>query len=141
MNSPHTSQDYVETLAELFIVHVTHQISPTGSILYRKNKKIQISDPFIARILAEYTNTPIFDDQLVESLVANHFNRRDSIYYYFNQTEIDVVTKIDDQLVVFEVKWGPIKWKKPMGIKTILLLTKEFIPIFLASILWNKKKK
>ena len=40
INSPHTSQSYIEALKSMYLVEILYQISPTGKILYRKNKKI-----------------------------------------------------------------------------------------------------
>jgi hypothetical protein len=137
INSSHTAQTYIETLQQLYIINILNHISQDGKINYKKNKKVYLIDPFLINILAEFTGIEVLHETIVESVVATHLSRICPIFYWKNSSEVDVVGIIKGQQVGFEVKWGPKNWKKPPHLKNCFLLTKENIPIFLASIDWN----
>lgn len=141
INSPHTIQSYVEALEAMYIVKVFYHINPNKSINYRKNKKIHCLDPFIYRVLTDYTNIDFLDENIVESVVATHFSRIYPSYYWKNSSEIDVVSIINQEPVGFEVKWGPKKWKRPLHFKKKHLLTKDVIPLFLGTSDWMLKEE
>ncbi len=101
------------------------------------NKKIHFIDPFIHRLMAEYTRSEILTEHVVESTVAAHLSRKSRTFYWKNGSEIDMIGIINDKQVGFEVKWGPKSWKKPKHLTQTFLLTKEVIPIFLASLKLN----
>ena len=138
INSPHTSQSYIESFENMFLVHILYQISPDGKILYRKNKKIHFIDPFLMYLLAEYTNTSILEENIVENIVAAHFSRKYPVYFWKNNSEIDIIAIIKNKQVGYEVKWGPKRWKKPLHLKHSFMLSKDTIAIFLASVNWKK---
>ncbi len=133
ISSPHTVRNYIEFLEKLFIIKIAYWISPEGRVNYRKNKKIFIIDPFLMRVFSNYTKTEILESMIIESVVASHISRFTEIYYWKNKGEVDIVTKIDSKPIGFEVKWRvkPRIGRRP--IKT-MLLDKEVIPIFLASL-------
>ncbi|MHA1785202.1 MAG: ATP-binding protein [Candidatus Helarchaeota archaeon] len=137
INSPHTTEKYVNTLENIHAVNVVYQISPNFKINYRKNKKIHFLDPFIYKLMAEYTRNEILTETIVESVVVNHLNRKFPTYFWKNNTEIDVICLINDKQVGFEVKWGPKNWRKPKHLKNATLLTKDIIPLFLSSYNFN----
>jgi len=137
INSSHTAQSYVELLRDIYLVSISHYIDPNGRIHYRKNKKIHFFDPFLIKILTEYTRTEMLEEHIVESLISGHFSRKYDSYYWRGSTEVDIITQIDSEIYGFEVKWGPIDWKKPRFLRKSYLLTKEVIPSFLASLDWN----
>jgi len=127
----------INSLEELHLINILYLISPEKQIRYRKNKKIHFIDPFIVDILAEYTNSNVLEENLVESVVASHFCRIFPTYYWKNRSEVDIVSLIEDVLVGFEVKWGPKRWKKPLHLKKCYILEKEYLPLFLASVSWH----
>ncbi|MHA1595687.1 MAG: DUF4143 domain-containing protein, partial [Candidatus Baldrarchaeia archaeon] len=139
INSPNTARSYVETLEDLFMVKVLNIISPDGRILYRKNKKIHITDPFLYHVLSQYTGVRVLEEHIVESTVAAHVSRTHDTYYWRNGTEIDVVAVVNGEQLGIEVKWGPKRWRKPRHLKHLILLDEENIPLFLASISWTKE--
>ncbi|WP_457558206.1 ATP-binding protein [Candidatus Harpocratesius sp.] len=137
INSPHTVYAYIETLANLYLLNILYLISPEKQIKYRKNKKIHFIDPFIVKILSEYTNSTVLTENLVESIVASHFSRIYPTFYWKNHSEVDIVLLIDNILIGFEIKWGPKRWKKPIHLKKTSVLEKDILPLFLASIKWH----
>ncbi len=137
INSSNTAQDYIEILEKLFIAKVLYLLTPDFKIKYRKNKKVHFIDPFVYNIFSGFTKIQTHEDALVESIVAMHLARKFPTYYWKNRTEIDAVSVVKGKQIGFEVKWGPKKWIKPRHIKKTFLLTKERIPLFLASIKWN----
>jgi len=133
INSPHTAENYVSTLESIHAAMIMYQIEPDSKINYKKNKKIHFLDPFIYRLMAEYTRNEILTENIVESVVANHLNRKFPTYFWKRTTEIDVISLINDNQLGFEVKWGPKTWKKPKHLKNAFLLTKDIIPLFLGT--------
>ncbi|MEM5793351.1 MAG: ATP-binding protein [Candidatus Aenigmatarchaeota archaeon] len=138
MNSPHTVQSYIESLEELFVLKVLDLISPDSKVLYKKNKKIHVTDPFLYHVFSYYTNQKIMEETIVESVLASHLSRISETFFWRNASEVDVISLINDEQVGFEVKWGFRSWRKPKHIKNYFLLTKENLAIFLASVDWNE---
>ena len=133
INSPHTTENYVSTLENIYAANIIHQIGPDFKVKYKKNKKIHFFDPFIYKLMAEYTRNEILTENIVESVVVNHLYRKFPTYFWKNSTEIDAICVIDKEQVGFEVKWGPKTWKKPSHLKDATLLTKDIIPLFLGT--------
>ena len=139
INSPHTIQKYVSVLEQMYVLGVFKQISGSGEIYHKRNKKIHFLDPFLIQTLADYTDTIMLPEHIVEAVIASHFWRKYPTYYYFYKTEVDVVSKINEEVIGFEVKWGPKKWKRPLRLKKCYVLDKEIIPRFLALYDWKRK--
>ena len=137
INSPHTTRSYVECMEGLFAIKILNLISPDFKILYKKNKKIHPSDPFLYRVFSYYTNEEILDETIVESVIASHLSRVAETYFWRNGSEVDVISVIDKKQVGFEVKWGFRTWKKPRHLKKTFLLTKDKLPLFLSSVSWQ----
>jgi len=134
ISSPHTTQAYVEDLENLFIVKVVNFIGVDSKILYRKNKKIHITDPFLYDTICEFVDAePVVDDKL-ESVVATHLARKYPVFYWRNKTEVDIVVLTDNRQLGIEVKTTAGSWIKPKHLKNTLVLTRFQIPLFLASI-------
>jgi len=131
--SPHTAQSYVETLEALFAVLVLNFITPDGRVHYRKNKKIHPADPLIYRVFSRYTRVEVLEESIAESILASHLARLAPVYYWRNQTEVDVVAVIEGRQLGFEAKWGAAPWSRPKHMRTILL-DREKLPLFLASL-------
>lgn len=138
LSSPHTSQDYVNTLEDLIVAKVLNLITPEGKVDYKKNKKIHILDPFLYHVISFYTGVGVLEEQIVESTVVSHLSRVSDVFYWKNKSEVDVVVLIKDKQVGFEVKWGFKKWSKPKHLKQCYLLTKDVVPLFLSSLNWIK---
>ena len=63
-----------------------------NQIIWRKERKFFILDPFLAKSLSLWTNTEILDNALYEWIVRSHLKRRfGEVYYYKNSYEIDVI--------------------------------------------------
>ena len=133
INSPHTVQEYVETLSDLFIIKILYLIEPNNKIEYRKNKKVHFIDPFLYRVFSNYTGIKVLEENLIESLAATHLSKVFDTFYYRNKSEVDCVILKKGKQVGFEVKWGPKKIKKLAHIKEIYKLDKETLPLFFAT--------
>ncbi len=138
INSPHTTQNYVETLEKLFAVKTLNMISPDHKILYRKNKKMHFTDPLTNQIFSYYTKEEVLEETIVESTLASHLSRISDTHFWRNTSEVDAILIINKEQVGFEVKWGVGHWKKPQHIKKCFLLDKKKLPLFLCSVKWNK---
>jgi len=134
ISSPHTTQAYVEDLEKLFIVKILNFLNVDSKIIYRKNKKIYIIDPFLYDTICELVNMKPIEDDKLESVVATHLARKYPVFYWRNRTEIDVVTIVNNKQFGIEVKTAPKRWIKPKHLKDLLVLARPEIPVFLASI-------
>lgn len=132
--SPHTAQSYVEALESLFVLSVLNLILPDSKVMYRKNRKVHFTDPFIAASLAEYAGEQVYPENMLEGLVASHLARRFPVYYWRNGSECDIVGTVGGRQVGFEVKMTKEGWRKPRHIREAFLLTRKEIPLFLASL-------
>lgn len=141
INSPHTTQSYVETLEDLFAVKTLNMISPDYKILYRKNKKIHFIDPLLYHIFSYYTQEEVLEETIVESAVISHLTRIADTYFWRNTSEVDAISIIDEKQIGFEVKWGVRPWKKPRHLEKAVLLNKNNLPPFLCSVKWRCSKE
>ena len=122
-----TVESYLEDLEDLFVVKIVYH--KDKRVNYRKEKKIFIRDPFLAKSLALWCNKELRKDFLSESIVQEHmFRKFDEIFYYRNTYEIDCVA---NNLRV-EVKAGKPHRKYP---KNVLILEEKDIPEFLIKLL------
>jgi predicted AAA+ superfamily ATPase len=137
IGSPHTAQSYVECLEDLLVVKVLNIISPDSKVLYRKNKKIHVVDPFLYHVFSYYSNREALEENVVESVVASHLCRVAETYFWRNKSEADVVSLIGGEQVGFEVKWGVGRWRKPRHLKHAISLTNENLHLFLSSVEWS----
>ncbi len=138
INSPNTVRKYVEALEDLLVIKPLYLLSPDGRIMYRKNKKVHFIDPFIYHALSSYVKVDVYDETIVESVVASHLMRIHDIFYWKDGSEVDIVALVGDIQVGFEVKWGVKRGRKPRHITKYYILNKEVLPLFLASIKWNQ---
>jgi predicted AAA+ superfamily ATPase len=132
--SPHTTQAYVEDLKNLFVVEILNFLSPDSKILFRKNKKIHITDPFLYKTICEFVKAETNESALLEAIVATHLARKYETFYWKNKSEADVVIKLDKKQIGIEVKKVGRTWIKPRHLEKAFLLTKDEIPAFLASL-------
>ncbi|MEM2703195.1 MAG: ATP-binding protein [Candidatus Bathyarchaeia archaeon] len=134
ISSSHTTQAYVEDLERLFTVKILNFLGADSKILYRKNKKIHITDPFLYDTICELVNVKPIDEDKLESIVATHLARRYPVFYWRNKTEVDIVVLVGNRQFGIEVKTTSGSWIKPKHLKNALVLTRSQIPLFLASI-------
>lgn len=132
--SPHTVQAYLEDLKNLFVIEILNLISPDSRILYRKNKKIHFIDPFLYRVICEFTRCDYYRPAVIEGIVASHISRRYNTYYWRNKSEVDIIVKIDGEQIGIEVKSKAGSWIKPRHLNKVILLEEKEIPLFLCSI-------
>jgi predicted AAA+ superfamily ATPase len=132
--SPHTTQAYVEDLKNLFVVEILNFLSPESKILFRKNKKIHITDPFLYKTICEFVKAEASEPALLEAIVATHLARRYETFYWKNKSEADVVIKLDKKQIGIEIKKVGRSWRKPRHLEKAFLLTKDDIAAFLASL-------
>ncbi len=118
-----TVESYIEVFEDLFLARVIYYKS--HEVVFRKEKKIMLRDPFIARAFALWTGKEVRKDFLYEWIVQEHLLRKfGEIYYYRNRYEIDCIA---GDLKV-EVKAGKPHRKYPRGVK---ILDEEELPEFL----------
>jgi len=132
--SPHTTQAYVEDLKNLFVVEILNFLSPESKILFRKNKKIHITDPFLYETICEFVKAEPNESALLEAVVATHLARKYETFYWKNKSEVDIVIRLNKKQIGIEVKKVGRSWRKPRHLEKAFLLSKDDIPIFLASI-------
>ena len=118
-----TVESYIEVFEDLFLAKVIYHKS--REVIFRKEKKIMLRDPFIARAFALWTGKEIRKDFLYEWVVQEHLLRRyGEIYYYRNKYEIDCIA---NNLKV-EVKAGKPHRRYP---RNVIVLEEEDLPGFL----------
>jgi predicted AAA+ superfamily ATPase len=132
INSPHTARSYVEVLKDLMTITVLSYVDPSGRTIHRKNKKIHFADPFIHKTLAGYCGQKVYEDALMEGVVASHLARRYSTGYWRNKSEVDCVVVEEGEIYGFEVKTGLRQVPSPKWLKHHIVLDKETTPLFLA---------
>ncbi|RLJ00171.1 MAG: ATP-binding protein [Candidatus Aenigmatarchaeota archaeon] len=121
-----TVESYIEDLQNLFALKIVYH--KDKRVNFRKEKKILIRDPYLARSLAIWCNRELRKDFLFESIVQEHLYRKfGEIYYFRNSYEIDCIA--GDMKV--EVKAGKPHRKYP---KNVLVLEEKEIPEFLISL-------
>lgn len=118
-----TTREYLGLLEDLFILGISFW--KDKDVNFKKEKKIFIRDPFIARIFAEIYNLELRRDFLYEWIVQEHLLRKyGEIYYYRNKYEIDILAGD----LKIEVKAGKSHRKYP---RNVLILDEEDLPRFL----------
>lgn len=134
VSSPHTTQAYLEDLEKLFVVKILNIIDPSSRVIYRKNKKIHITDPFLYGTICEFVGIKSVEEDMLESLVATHLARKYPVFYWRNRTEMDVVVKAGQRQIGVEVKTRLGSWVKPRHLRDAFIVTREEVPLFLASL-------
>jgi predicted AAA+ superfamily ATPase len=134
INSPNTVRTYIETLEGIQSIMVLNYMGADNKVDYKKNKKIHFTDPFIYRILGNYSNQDVSEEWVYEATVASHISRRYPVYYWRNHTEVDVVCMHKNKQVGFEITKGLKKWKPPWHLKKSYLLAKDNIHLYLSAL-------
>ncbi len=122
-----TVRDYLELLMGLMILGEA-PFSEAGVVKWRKERKYFFRDPFIARVLAEWTGVSFLPSALYEWVVQEHLYRRfGHIHYWRNGYEVDILA---DGMKV-EVKLGKPHKRYP---KDVLIIDEDNVAEFLAVI-------
>ncbi|MEA3255634.1 MAG: ATP-binding protein [Candidatus Altiarchaeota archaeon] len=135
IKSHKTISSYVEDLENMFVLSILYFMDLNKKIpVYGKNKKIYFYDPFIYHVFSRltYFKTEV-TPSLIEATCVTHLKRflqTDSVYYWKNKREVDVVLKTNSLLAV-EIKYqGRITredWMPLFHFKKGILLTKEHL--------------
>ena len=121
-----TVGDYIEIFRRLFILD--YALFKEKQIIWRKERKFFILDPYLAKSLSIWTNTEILDSVLYEWIVQSHLKRRfGEVYYYRNNYEIDAIVGN----LKIEIKSKRAHKNYP---KDIIILDENNLPLFLAVI-------
>jgi predicted AAA+ superfamily ATPase len=76
----------------------------------------------------------VCEPTILEAIVATHLARKYETFYWKNKSEVDVVVKLEKKQIGIEVKKVGRTWIKSRHLEKTLLLTKDEIPTFLASL-------
>jgi predicted AAA+ superfamily ATPase len=134
IDSPHTARSYVEVLEGMYAALILHNLRPDGRIEYKKNKKVHLTDPFIMRLVSNYTGEGHSHEWAMEAVAASHVARRTEAYYWRGKTECDVVALVQGRQVGFEVKTGVGRWRPPWHIKESYLLDRDSFPVYMSTL-------
>ncbi|RLE44066.1 ATP-binding protein [Candidatus Woesearchaeota archaeon] len=119
-----TVESYLETFQDLFIAKIVYW-KDRKHVNFRKEKKIFLRDPFLARSFAAWCNKDIRKDFLYEWIVQEHlFRKFGEIYYFRNGYEIDCIAGKE----LIEVKAGKSHRKYP---KNVRVVDENLLPKFL----------
>ena len=109
-----TTREYMEILEDLFVSKIAFW--KNKEVSFRKEKKIFLRDPFIAKAYSSLFSVELRKDFLYEWVVQEHLYRKfGEIYYYRNRYEIDCIA--NDMKV--EVKAGKPYRKYPKNVKVV----------------------
>ncbi len=135
IKSHKTISSYVEDLENMFVLSILYFIDLNKKIpVHGKNKKIYFSDPFIYHVFNKltYFKTEV-TPSLIEATCVTHLERflqTDSVFYWKNKREVDVVLKTNGLLAV-EIKYqqriSREDWMPLFHFKKGILLTKGHI--------------
>ena len=121
-----TVEDYIEIFRRLFILD--YALFKEKQIIWRKERKFFILDPYLAKSLSLWTNTEYLYSALYEWIVQSHLKRRfGEVYYYRNNYEIDVIAGN----LKIEIKSKRAHKNYP---KDVIILDESNLPLFLAVI-------
>ncbi len=119
-----TVRNYLERFEDMYMLKIAY-LKENKKVFFRKEKKMFLRDPFIARSFALWTDSELRKDALYEWIVQEHLLRKfGEIYYYRNKFEIDCIA---GGLKV-EVKAGKPHRRYPRG---VIVLDEEDLPRFL----------
>ncbi len=128
-----TVREYLGLMEDLFILKIIY-LKEGPHVIFRKEKKVMLRDPFIARSIFSLTGLEAREEILLEWVVQEHLLRKfGEIYYYKNNYEIDCIA--GDLRI--EIK----KKAKRKHSSKAMLLDKDSIPEFLLNLFSEKNQK
>ncbi|ASI99914.1 ATP-binding protein [Thermococcus celer] len=126
--SPHTARDYVELFEALHVLLQVPYLGGDGKVYPRKERKLILRDPLIARAMGLWTGKGIDRAVLYEWLVQEHLRRKfGEVYYYRNSHEVDAIAGG----IKVEVKSGERRGRYPRDVR---VLAGKDVPAFLYSL-------
>lgn len=131
IKSPKTVAAYIDLLKSIFAINILYSIDLNKkNIKFGKNKKIHFIDPLLLQLFEEWCLVTLKDKDniIAESLVATTLSRKfnEKVFFWKNDSEIDVIVLDKEKLRGFEVKWSETaKLKKIPQINSIVLITKK----------------
>ena len=132
--SPNTSREYIELFEGLHVLLQILFMGGDGKIYSRKERKLAIRDPLLARSLAIWARREIKKDVLYEWIVQEHLYRKfGEVYYYRNRYEIDAISGN----IKVEVKSGRAKGRYHRGVK---VLSGKEVPQFLYELFQREER-
>ena len=129
-----TVREYIEMFQEMIIAKILYHIDPNkGIVLFRKNKKVHLIDPFYYRLFEYWTGSKLVNrmETLYEATLIGHLARDFPTYYWSNSYEVDAVVKLNNRWLSFEVTIGRVSKKRKylFGSRTIVV-TRESIDAY-----------
>ncbi len=122
--SHNTVAEYMGLMEDMFILGMAY-LKEGGKVLFRKEKKFFLRDPFITKTFANVFGLSVRKGFLYEWVVQEHLLRKfGEVHYWRNGYEVDCIA---DGLKV-EVKAGKPHRRYP---KDVLVLSEHDIPRFL----------
>ena len=130
IGSNKTVEAYIEIMQDLFIARIFYK-KMNGKVMYRSNKKIYFTDPFIYRVLKKYARGEAEyregeQAKVIEGVVGTHlFNKFQEIYYMETKAGKEVDFLYNN--IGIEIKYGNKKINNlyfPKG----YLLTRDALP-------------
>ena len=121
-----TVRDYLELMEGLYVVRSYHQLDPSrGVVLFRKERKVYYTDPFLCRIFSRYLHSDVPEPAIVEGLVGEHLRRTyGEVHLLAGGREVDFVVGGTG----VEVKWQERVDARDfprVGLRDKILLCKE----------------
>ncbi len=124
--SHRTVREYVELLTGLMVLG--QALFFDGAPKFRKERKIFLRDPSLARAMSIWTASGFLESALYEWVVQEHLMRKfGSIYYWRDGYEVDIIA----EGLKVEAKAGKPRRRYPKG---VTVLDKDGIPLLLALI-------
>ena len=122
-----TVREYIEMFQEMMIAKILYHIDPNkGIVLFRKNKKVHLIDPFYYRLFEYWTGSKLVNrmETLYEATLIGHLARDFPTYYWSNSYEVDAVVKLNNRWLSFEVTIGRVSKKRKylFGSRTIVVI-------------------
>jgi|SRR3989338_742871 len=117
IKSPKTINAYIHIFEEIFLLAISNYIDlNTLTAKFGKNKKIHLADPIFYELFEEWCLINIKDkeNKKAENILAYHLLRfaketklfDGEVFYWQNNSEIDVILRSKDKACGFEVKWA-----------------------------------
>jgi len=88
-----TARDYLEMMEGLCVLRSYHQVDlPRKVVLYRKERKVYFTDPFLCQTFSRVLNVKIDQAQLVEGMIGEHLTRSfGEVHFHAGKRELDFV--------------------------------------------------
>ena len=117
IKSPKTINAYIHIFEEIFLLAISSYMDLNAlTAKFGKNKKIHLADPLFYELFEEWCLIDIKDkdNKKAENILAYHLLRfaketrlfDEGVFYWQNNSEIDVILRSKEKALGFEVKWA-----------------------------------